>query len=145
MKIYMAGKYGLRLESWFQEARERLEARGHEVTSRWMDGAEEKTTTRGAAELDIEDVDRAEALVFFGELPGSENRGGGRWFEFGYAYATGKDCYAVLKVPEEPEAEWKQSRREGHESVFTALRDVTCVTSVDELLEAVGWADADAS
>lgn len=145
MKIYMAGKYGLRLESWFQEARERLEARGHVVTSRWMDGDEEKTTTEGAARMDIEDVDRAEALVFFGETPQSENRGGGRWFELGYAYAIGKECYAVLKLPENPEPDWKQSRREGHESVFTALEEVTCVTSVDELVDTLGWADADAS
>ena len=67
-----------------------------------------------------------------GEPQASENRGGGRWFEFGYAHALGHRTIAVLDL--DPRKGGHDHLPPGHESVFTALPDVELVTSWDELV-----------
>src|SRR5690606_27818413 len=107
MRVYVAARYGRRFElRTFASA---LRSNGIEVTAQWLDNGEETAgSARQAALMDVEDVRRADAIVFFGEPHGSRNRGGGRWFELGLAFAIGKRCLAVLDG-------------KGHESIFTAL------------------------
>jgi hypothetical protein len=45
--------------------------------------------------MDLVDIDRADAVLFFAEPHGSMNKGGGRYFELGYAYCRGLRCVAV--------------------------------------------------
>lgn len=119
MKIYIAAKYERRF--LLRSVRTLLEAQGHTITSQWLDNAEESKSREAGALMDVDDVMRAEACVFLGEPKGSANRGGGRWFEFGLAYALGRRCIAVLYTG-------------GHESVFTALPTVETVETIEELL-----------
>ena len=109
MKVYLAAKYNRRFA--LRKLRDALKERGIEVTSQWIDNAEESKSAHHAAQMDIDDVTRADALVFFGEPTGSKNTGGGRWFEFGYAYAIGLRLLVVRDI-------------EGYESVFTELNDI---------------------
>lgn len=133
MKIYLAAKYGHRL-TFLPEVADHLRSLGHEVTSRWLTGAEDDMSKADAAQMDLDDVDAADAVIFFGEPEGSENRGGGRWFELGYAYAVGKRCIAVLSGEKAPDS---NRDRGGHESVFTALPRVEQYTSIDAAVGAL--------
>jgi nucleoside 2-deoxyribosyltransferase len=134
--VYLAARYARRKEG-LRELGEQLQASGFEVTSQWLWDAEEKCRTiQEAAIMDVEDVRRADTLVFFGEPQASENRGGGRWFEFGMAHALGKRCIAVLNMNETKGGH--DHLPVGHESVFTALPDVEIATSINELIELLG-------
>ena len=130
MKVYIAARYDRRVE--LRPLAERLKLLGHEVTSRWLWDGEEGKTIQDAAVMDMEDVREADWLIFIGEPRGSKNRGGGRWFEFGAAWALGKHCVAVLDVSEDLGGHGTTSP--GHESVFTALPDVEVVADRDELM-----------
>lgn len=138
MNIYIAGKYGRRLDDDVRKFRRDLEDLGHVITAQWLDNAEESKGLREAAIMDVEDVLRADALIFLGEPRGSANRGGGRWFEFGLAWGTDKKCYAVLPDPLTPEGapnfEYELNGRRD-ESVFTHLPEVLRFDSYAELLE----------
>lgn len=135
MNIYIAAKYKRRFE--LRELAEQLKAAGHVVTSQWLWNAEEeKNTIREAAQMDVDDVMRADTLVFFGEPQASENRGGGRWFEFGMAHACGMRTIAVLNM--DPTHGGHDHLPIGHESVFTALPEVELVYSKEELLKLLG-------
>ena len=130
MKIYTAARYSRQEEMrLFGEELRRL---GHTPTARWTHGDEEGKTQLAAAEMDVEDVHVAEAIVFFGEASGSLNRGGGRWFELGVAWERGKLCFAVLGHSGMGE---HAVSKEGHESVFTHLPNIKCCSSKEELLE----------
>lgn len=100
-----------------------LEAEGIDVTSRWLLGGHEWTGTpddeipidhlAGFAADDLADIDRADVVIAFTESPRSGPARGGRHFEAGYAYATGKPLIIVGHV----------------ENVFYALPDVIrCAT-----------------
>lgn len=130
-KIYIAAKYARR-NTGLRDLAEALTALGFEITSHWLFDGEEGKTIQEAAVMDIEDVRRADILVFIGEPQASENRGGGRWFEFGWAHAQGARCIAVLDL--DPSIGGHDHLPIGHESVFTALPDVEIVTSQAELL-----------
>lgn len=93
MKIYIAAKYVMRYE--LRHVVDQLRAMGHECTSQWIDNGEESKGQQAAALMDLADVDRADAVIFMAEHHRSQNIGGGRWFEFGYAYAQGKRIYVV--------------------------------------------------
>lgn len=96
MKIYTAARYGDMLA--MRGVRDRLVDLGHEVTARWIDGGEEGPNGRTLAQaaiMDVEDVLAADVLLFFSQPEGSANRGGGRHWELGYAYAKGKRCIVV--------------------------------------------------
>jgi nucleoside 2-deoxyribosyltransferase len=130
--IYIAARYDRRFD--LRAVAGLLQAQGHEVTAQWLwDGEEKCRTITEAAVMDVEDVRRADVLVFIGEPQASENRGGGRWFEFGMAHALGKRCIAVLDL--DPTRGGHTHLPIGHESVFTALPDVEVVTSWAELVD----------
>lgn len=88
---------------------EHLVALGAEVTARWP-WMPPSTDLAAGAELDLHDLDAADAVLFRSLSAGQSFTGGGRWFEFGYAYAKGKICVAHLP--------------NGHETVFSALPSV---------------------
>lgn len=119
MRVYVAASYSLREE--MVAVHEQLRLCGHEPVSRWVEGAEEQAgmTQAQKAVLDLTDVARADAILFFCNR--SEGaRGGGRWFEFGAAYAMGNTCVQV--------------QREGTdlESIFNHAPGVHTVRSVKE-------------
>lgn len=129
--IYIAARYNRRTD--LRPMAELLQAIGHEVTAQWLWDGEESKSIQEVAIRDVEDVRRADILVFVGEPQASENRGGGRWFEFGMAHALGKRCIAVLDM--DPTQGGHDHLPIGHESVFTALPNVEIVTSQDELIK----------
>lgn len=129
--LYIAAKYARRFD--LRPLAQAVERLGIDVTAQWIMNGEEGMSIREAAVMDVEDVRRADTLVFIGEPQASENRGGGRWFEFGMAHALGKRCIAVLDM--DPSKGGHDHLPTGHESVFTALPDVEVVTDLEELLE----------
>lgn len=130
MKIYVAGKFGMREK--FRSTRDRLRALGHEVTSRWLDdneggssasaGSAEKS--EAAATEDVEDVRAADAVMFFSMPVGSLNTGGGRYFELGLAFSEGKRLIVVGEK----------------ETIFHHLPEMEVYDSEDEALGALGEA-----
>lgn len=104
MKIYLASRYSRFRE--MQDYRRDLEARGHIVTSRWINGghqiddaglsAQAKESERVRfAEEDLADLLAAECVVSFTEPPRSTNSRGGRHVEFGVAVGLGKRTIVV--------------------------------------------------
>lgn len=79
--------------------------RGHEITSRWIDGGHELTkegSTEAAhherarfADEDWHDMMAADCVISFTEEPRRTNTRGGRHVEFGGALAAGKRCIVV--------------------------------------------------
>lgn len=132
MKIYLAARYARMKE--MQSFASQLVALGHSITSQWITGAEERAegTSKAvkAAHMDIEDVLQADTIIFFGEPRGSANRGGGRWFELGLAYQSGKRCICVLDMNDQAIHDHNES---GHESVFTHILE--CYESFPAALE----------
>lgn len=127
MKIYIAAKYAKRYE--LRPVVEQLRAMGHECTSQWIDNGEESKGQRAAALMDLADVDRADMVIFLAEHHRSQNIGGGRWFEFGYAFAKEKKIIVVQPG-------------EAFETVFCALPYVTPVASIADALAFIGQAPA---
>ena len=93
MKIYVAGRYR-QLAELAEEAKKFTEA-GHEVTSSWLQNAEEGMSFEDIAVLDLQDVDIADALCLYTEPYGTAVPGGGRHVEFGYALGKGKKMFIV--------------------------------------------------
>lgn len=120
MKIYLASRYSRREE--LCGYRQRLEALGHKVTSRWLNGShqiDDKGTPigdQGTAILegellphgigaiavaavvaceDVEDVRSADLLIAFTEPPRSGASRGGRHVEFGLALGLGTPILIV--------------------------------------------------
>lgn len=102
MKLYLAAQYARRDE--LREHKAALEPLGIEVTSRWLDEQEPLNSQMGeksdswyveTATIDLEDVDRADGVVFFSENPLVGIPRGGRHVEFGYALGTGKPVYVI--------------------------------------------------
>ena len=93
MKIYTASRFANQLR--LHPIREELTKRGHVVTSRWLDEPE-GMGAQEAAEVDLEDVDAADALVLWPDIPNPRPSSfGGLFIEFGYALAKGKYLYVV--------------------------------------------------
>lgn len=104
MRIYLAARYSRREE--LCKYREQLQAAGHVVTSRWLNGnhqvddaglsaqAQEKERTRFAVE-DWEDLMDAQLCISFTEEPRSSNSRGGRHVEFGAAVAKALFCVVI--------------------------------------------------
>lgn len=102
MKIYMAAQYARRDE--LRIYREQLQARGIVVTSRWLDEKESLTSDMGnhkdewyveTATIDLVDVDRADAVIFFAESPLVGIKRGGRHVEYGYALKSNKPIFVI--------------------------------------------------
>lgn len=146
MRIYLAARYSRREEMCVY--RTSLEAMGHTVTSRWLNGAHQIDDTgvpigdhgehriecdgsadvRGAdlrlkfAQEDVDDVVAADAVISFTEKPRSTGNRGGRHVEFGIALALGKRLLVV-----------------GHrENLFHWLGSVEFFESSDSLLWTLG-------
>jgi len=118
MNVYLASRYSRRLE--LCGYRDQLQRMGHTVTSRWLNGShqisrdgvpinddgealiESTRLTPEAAALreqfaldDLEDIERADVLIAFSELPRSTASRGGRHVEFGYALAINRIIWVV--------------------------------------------------
>jgi len=97
-RIYLAAQYS-RHEEMLGYA-EQLRARGHTVTSRWIKGEHEdpkddpEISAKYAME-DVEDMEAAEALVFFSNDDKKSRGRGGRHVEFGIALATEMDIAII--------------------------------------------------
>lgn len=127
MRIYIAAKYGRRFE--LRGLVEELQSKGHEVTSRWIyNGEEQAMTPEAAAAMDLEDVDSAGTVLFFAEPVGSQNTGGGRYVELGYALARGKAIVAVQPPTSLPTSD---GRYRTHEVVFLADPRIRLFDSVE--------------
>ena len=93
-KVYLAARYIHRRDILVKASE--LEADGHEVTARWVQGLQEGHPDAECASNDEEDVRRSDTIVFFPETAGAGDRGGGgRHVEFGIAYALGKTIIVV--------------------------------------------------
>jgi nucleoside 2-deoxyribosyltransferase len=126
MRIYLAAQFRRREELAGHVPA--FEAAGHEVTSRWLgqdtpaDGKmtnHEPETNVRFAEHDLEDVDAADALVFFAEDPLIGIPRGGRHVEFGWALASGKKIAVV--GPRENVFHWLLPTEAIHASVEALL------------------------
>lgn len=105
MKIYVATRFTART-GLARRVAEQLMAMGHEVTSRWiLEEDHVKHSRMENALVDLEDVDRADALLYLTEpwinwspTPGDPRgwgRGGGMWLETGYALKAGKMVFRM--------------------------------------------------
>lgn len=102
MKIYLAARYSRFPE--MQGCRTILEAMGHTVTSRWINGDHDYKGDQSPSEQrvrfaleDWDDLMAADCVISFTEEPGKaggRNRGG-RHVEFGAALALGKRVIVV--------------------------------------------------
>lgn len=93
MKVYLAAPYGEMLAQ--REIAEEFQKAGHEITSRWIFGGEIGQSREFSAVMDVNDVDAADVLVLKTYPRGTQVTGGGRHFEFGYAFAQQKRCIVV--------------------------------------------------
>ena len=102
MKVYTAGRYSRRDE--IAEYARILRANGIEVTSRWLEEKGSLTGNMGdntdefyieTANVDIEDVKLADAVIFWAEDPLVGVPRGGRHVEYGYALGTNKPIYVI--------------------------------------------------
>lgn len=117
MKIYLAARYSRRIELCQYKAE--LEAMGHLITSRWLNGSHqidhdgqpigehgEKLFEEGEGESadamrrrfvteDVADVQRADIMIAFTEAPRSGHSRGGRHVELGLAIAWEKAIFIV--------------------------------------------------
>jgi hypothetical protein len=111
LKVFISGRYERRDE--FNDYRIELEAANIEVTSRWLTNPSPAQFTDAIwhklASIDREDIERADAVLFFADVHGGA--GGARHVEFGIGLALGK-CIIVVGEAE---------------NLFQRLSDVTVV------------------
>lgn len=97
MKVYLAAPFSQK-ETIHQYAQQ-LRLTGIEVTSRWLEEEASANSTlkdvddeylRKHAAIDIEDIDTADVVCLFTVSPTTPIVRGGRHFESGYAFGTGK-------------------------------------------------------
>lgn len=101
-KVYLAARYSRRDELRALASHFRLA--GFMVTSRWLYEDKPLNTQLGddspifyqeTAQVDLDDIDKADTLVFFAEDPHVGVPRGGRHWECGYAYAKGKRIITI--------------------------------------------------
>ena len=88
MKVYLAAMY-----SWMdkmESARDQFAAAGFEVTSQWIDNGPDAVIGHDMAQMDLDDIDRANVLVLYTLPHGTGFTSGGRMTEFGYALGRQK-------------------------------------------------------
>lgn len=98
MKIYLAAPYS-QMEL-MREWEKVVEAHGHVCTAQWICGKEKHMTTAEAGQMDLDDIDRADAIVSYVLPKGTMFSSGGRHVEFGYALAKQK---ILINIGTEPE------------------------------------------
>ena len=127
MKVYLAAAWGRREE--ILRVADRLQSVVVEITSGWlteeegMQSGSKERFLRERAYVDLQDVDKADAIVRFADvnLKRKVDRAlvsGARMFEFGYAKARGKTLYVVG----------------GKQNVFDRLDGIVHVKDVDALV-----------
>lgn len=136
MKVYLASNY--HSHPVMRDIRDRLSEYGIEVTSRWIEGNHENLVemvqkkgtyekvnissdpneSKRFAEEDLEDIDKAQILVFFSEDINPQRNRGGKHVEYGYALGKGKWVILVGSV----------------KNVFQNINHLQ-VDTVDELVE----------
>lgn len=93
MKIYIAHNFDARIH--LRDTIRLFKSLGHEITSTWitddshMEGGHSR---QHSALVDLQDIDRADALLLFIDQF-SESPGRGKYVELGYALGTGKKCF----------------------------------------------------
>ena len=87
----MAAKFRRRHE--LQGRRAELTRLGHIVTSRWIDQKED-TENADTAAIDLADIEAADCLLSFSEVPRTEGRGG-RHCELGIAIGMNKGVIVI--------------------------------------------------
>ena len=101
-KLYLAASFSRKYE--IAANREHFLSYGFEVVSSWLDEDVPATTlahqvdpkySEEMAQVDIIEMDLADAMVFYSQGQGSRNVGGGRFFEMGYMYAQDKPIIVV--------------------------------------------------
>jgi hypothetical protein len=101
-KVYIAARYSRRDE--MRSVAQLLMGNGITVTSRWLYEDKPLQTKLGddtpgfyreTAHVDIEDVMRADTLLFFSEDPHLGTPRGGRHVEFGFALGQGKRVVVI--------------------------------------------------
>ena len=93
-KFYIASLFS-ELELTHDNALQIEDRLGWECTSSWVEGKEDGMSRYDISKMDLEDVQKADALVIISHPRSTPQPGGGRWVEFGYALALGKTCYVV--------------------------------------------------
>ena len=128
MKIYLAAKFEQKME--MRDVRTLLESWGHEVTSQWIDVEHTEDHNIqvtddmriGYAQMDINDVLRADVLVTFAGERKVPAIGGGRHVEFGVAVQAGMPIIVVGPKGEH---------------IFHYLPSVNVIPGMDQLAEAL--------
>ncbi len=121
MKIYLAAPYAemFLMRKWDLL----LIDAGHVCTSRWVHGNESGMTQPQAAQMDLDDVDAADAVVLMAFPRGTPFTGGGRCVEFGYALARDKLALVVMA-------------KDGDlENIFHHLPQVVVFRSIEDVVE----------
>lgn len=99
LKVYVAARYDDMKKA--EEIKEALQSRGFITTSRWSTGYQEEKKKmseaykRWCAMADLEDLDKADIIVFYSPKKWSRIGSGGRHWEVGYAWGHGKRIYIL--------------------------------------------------
>lgn len=102
LKVYIAGRYAEKRR--LTQLAEQLREMGTQVTSTWLEephapDTKLKDLAKGLsatyAAKDLEDIERADVLIFFSEDPDTATVRGGRHVEFGYALAIKRPILVV--------------------------------------------------
>jgi nucleoside 2-deoxyribosyltransferase len=128
MKLYLAGFFNRQAD--LLGMAEELQNSGFEVISRWLQERPGEALSyqdkRYTAQVDLEDIDNSDAMVFFSarsrdyrEIPVQSLTRGGRHVEFGYALAKGKPIVIFGQ----------------QENVFHYLKGLYFATDVKDLVE----------
>jgi hypothetical protein len=127
--LYLAGQYAKR--DILKVYADKLENIGIKVTSRWLMedkplntkiGDDTEEFYRETAEVDLEDIDTADGILFFAEDPHVGIPRGGRHVEYGYALAKGRFMFSV--GPKENIFHFLD--RVGHYETFDEFFDYAC-------------------
>jgi nucleoside 2-deoxyribosyltransferase len=96
MKFYLAASFTKKAS--MRAAKNVLEALGHEVTSRWIEGQEtipvpdNQTACIESAIRDMHDINEADTVLVFSDKPSTT---GGYFWEIGYAYGIRKKIVVI--------------------------------------------------
>lgn len=93
-KFYLAAKFS-RIEEMRQLSDELRDVLGWTPSCRWVYGGEEGLSRANIALLDLEDVAACDVIILFTHPREEPQPGGGRFVEFGYAMALGKELMVV--------------------------------------------------
>lgn len=128
MKLYLAGRYSQKDEISVY-ARD-LEKRGAIVTSSWLQEPHNPNTNlhdvsddllEKYQKVDLDDIRRADGMVFFSQPPTVPTLRGGRHVEFGYALALGKPILVYGPKENIFHYNWRVTNVETWEDVLESL------------------------